>query len=360
MSLGAIVTLGNPSKRAEGTADCLAGAESRLLDRPLACVEVVGSSILERLLDRFERAGVETVSVLIESGATSCLPFLPLASRKLNVQIVEEIDDGIVQTICGYRRHGIEHSFVNSADSYAETDLLDFFYFHQEARQPVTRAISHKGPLDSWIIDCSRTREKDFDTSISGQGHPAAAYFVREYVHHFTHPRSLRRFAADVLSGQCERGPSGQEIRPGVWIDGGAEVHRTARLVAPVYVGRGTRILGDTLITRLSSIERGCVVDCGTAVEDSCILAHTHVGIWLDVRHSVVSGNTILNLERAAAVQISDPKVLGTTLSTHYTGAHCVTREVVKEITEEFQPPRMPKDWQLSWAPVAFRSKWYV
>jgi anti-sigma B factor antagonist len=63
-------------------------------------------------------------------------------------------------------------------------------------------------------------------------------------------------------------------------------------------------------VTRFSSIERDCCVDCGTVVEDSSILANTNVGIWLDVCHAVVSGNKLLSLGRDVAVEIFDASLM--------------------------------------------------
>ena len=45
-------------------------------------------------------------------------------------------------------------------------------------------------------------------------------------------------------------------------------------------------------------------------MEDSSILANTHIGIWLDVCHSVANGNKLLSLGRDVVVEISDPSVM--------------------------------------------------
>ncbi len=148
-----------------------------------------------------------------------------------------------------------------------------------------------------------------------------APYFVREYVNHFSHPRDLRAIAGDILLGRCEMRPVGREIRPGVWVGDDAEIHKGARIVAPAYIGSGSKVLDNTLITRLSSIERDCYIDCGTVIEDSSLLPNTRIGIWLDVRHAVVSGNKMLSLKRNVTVEISDPALVRSTLPARSTSS---------------------------------------
>ena len=103
------------------------------------------------------------------------------------------------------------------------------------------------------------------------------------------------------------------EVRPGVWLDEGSEIHRRARVVAPAYIGCASKVRADALITRLSDIERDCCIDCGTVVEDTSVLANTTIGICLDLCHAVVSGNILLNLEREVLIEISDSRVLRST-----------------------------------------------
>ena len=104
--------------------------------------------------------------------------------------------------------------------------------------------------------------------------------------------------------------PSGREIKPGIWAEEEAEIHRGARIVAPAYIGWGSKVREDTLITRCTSIEKNCYVDCGTVIENSSILANTHIGIWLDVCHAVASGDKFVSLGHDVVVKISDPSIM--------------------------------------------------
>ena len=308
MGLGAIVVVAAGSESFESAGPRGAGRDC-LLAEPLACVHVMGRSILERTIERFVHAGVDIVSVVAAEEYSSAVLSLPVASDKVRVQAVANISSAINQELQEYMRAGIEHTFVISANAYAETDLLDMFYFHREARQTATRALDREGPLDLWVVDCLKGQGQDLEKLQHGE-QGGASYFIREYVNRVQQPADLRRLVSDALRGHCALRPSGLQVKPGIWIDEGAEVHRRARIVAPAYIGRGSKVKQDTLITRCSSIEAGCCIDYGTVIEDSSILANTHIGIWLDVCHAVAHGNKLLSLGRNVMVEIPDPGVM--------------------------------------------------
>ena len=156
----------------------------------------------------------------------------------LKVQIAGDVASAVADTLRDYAQRDIEHSFVVSASLYAETDLLDLFYFHKEARQTVTRAKDCEGLLDLWVVNCANAAQENVTELLLSAKSNAVSYFIREYVIRLTHPRDLRKLASDVLRGSCSIRPSGQEIKPGIWLDDGAEIHRRARIVAPAYIGR--------------------------------------------------------------------------------------------------------------------------
>jgi len=310
LKLGAIIVVGQRREWPEINSKpaLVRNEQSAMLPGPLCFVEVCGRSVMDRMSDRFIEAGVETVSVLIDAE----LSYPRKRFRKdVTVKVVDDLGLAVRETLCEYAQNGVDHSFINWADTFLETDLLDFFYFHKEARRTFTRAFDREGVLDLWVVDCTKSQSSELavamETTDSSSG---ASYFVRECAKRVKHARDLREIALDMLQGRCEGSPAGEQVRPGVWIEAGAEVHRGARIVAPAYIGRNTKILEDTLITRSSNIEADCVIDCGTVVEDSSILANTRVGIWLDVCHSVVSENKMLSLERDVMAEIPDQALL--------------------------------------------------
>jgi NDP-sugar pyrophosphorylase family protein len=313
---GAFVVLGTiVIVRAGGESSAAAAGRSEaqmltLLHEPLACVEVLGRSVLQHAVERFRAAGVGAISVLIEQA-----PWLPTQvgcfPPTVDVQIVSDVDLAVAAALKVYAENGIEHVFVVQPNAHIEADLIGMFQFHRETRQPATRAFDREGALDLWMVNAAAAQTVSAEFLLPSLAPPSPSFYpVKEYVRRLSHPRHLRRLVEDSLRGLCQMRPSGREIRPGVWIDQGAQIHKRARLVAPAYVGCNSRILEDTLITRFSNIERNCYIDYGTVIEDSSILANSHVGIWLDVCHSVVQGNRLFNLGRDTMLEISDPSVI--------------------------------------------------
>jgi NDP-sugar pyrophosphorylase family protein len=104
--------------------------------------------------------------------------------------------------------------------------------------------------------------------------------------------------------------PAGKEIRPGVWASERTHIHRTARIVAPVYIGNGTKIRAAALVTRGSSIEHHCEVDCGTVVQASNVLPFTYLGAGLELLHSVAGARHVANAAKKRTAEINDPKLM--------------------------------------------------
>src|SRR5262249_54713607 len=157
-------------------------------------------------------------------------------------------------------------------------------------------------------------------------------YRLRSYVNRLQNAHDLRQLVVDAFSSQCAIRPGGDETRSGVWVDHGSHVDRRSRLVPPAYIGRNTNVRASALITHFSNIERQCDIDCGTVVEDSTILANTHLGSWLDVSHAIVSGSVLVHLRRNVQVEIHDPTLIkasstSETVSRHDVGAAISVRK---------------------------------
>lgn len=287
-----------------------------LASGPLTCVEVLGRSVMERTIDRFVKADVQTISIQVQAGALDLLPaWRTSLLSNVDTVVADNVWTGVAKALEEFSENGIDYAFVCKANAHLEADLVDLFQFHRQTRQTVTRASDNEGFLDLWISGCGEAAQAMFadpeTTPRTGKdGGWPVTYFVKEYVNRLAHPRDLRRLVADAFRRRCEVVPVGQEIRPGVWVDEGAQIDRRARIVAPAYLGCGSVIREDTLITRFSNIERFSFVDYGTVVEDSSILTNTYVGIWLDMCHAVVQGNQLLNLAHNVSLEIADPSLI--------------------------------------------------
>ena len=315
MQAGAILIVGAETAATGDDPRALsaAGVSDRpfgMWEQPLACLEILGRTTAERMLERLLHEDLAFVSVLVDANVSPLVSAITRSSGnsdKVNIQVVADVWSAVTETLKSYSEGGIDHAVIATASAYVECDLQDLLQFHRERRHAVTRGFDSQGALEFWVVDSDRADEVGLAfLSPHPDASAASFYCVKPYVNRLATPRQLRQFVTDVLRGKCEARPSGRETRPGVWVDDGAQLHKRARIVAPAYIGRGSRIREDTLITRCSNIESYSCVDYGTVIEDSSILANSYVGIWLDVSHALVHGNKLLNLERDVMLEFSD------------------------------------------------------
>ena len=98
-----------------------------------------------------------------------------------------------------------------------------------------------------------------------------------------------------------------------MWVAPSARLHPRARVVSPSYIGNHTRLRSGVLITRCTNIEHHCEVDRGSVVENATILPHTYLGSGLDITHSIVNRNAMVDVRRAVEVEIGDRSLIGST-----------------------------------------------
>ncbi len=259
-----------------------------------APLEILGQSIVERTVNRLHSTGVKMVSVVNEAAlsSTAALRFIPDSLMK-------------------HAQKGFDKVLLIRIGAYAEVNLVEFLQFHREMGVAVTRACDQHGPLDFWVLNAVPKKQYGMSLDSLSDVSLPGAYLTKGYVNRLKDARDLRQLVVDSFFGRCAIRPSGREIRPGVWVDKGARIHRTARIVAPVYIGQGARVRASALVTRCSNVERKCLVDYGTAVEDSSILPFTYVGRALDLTHAVVDGIRLVNVKRNIALNVEDSKMVG-------------------------------------------------
>ncbi len=309
MNLGAILVIGSNSAAGEEISDTHEWQEF-LGANPIASIEVLGQSILQRAIKRLQSEGVTEITVVSARRVASLL------DRQPGRGIVYGLGDvwSTAQPRLGeYFETGCEAILLMRLGAYVEFELTHLMQFHRDKGQTITPVCDGDGPLDYWLLDASLHRQTNFIDPVVARISAAAdvtPYRTSEYVNRLANAHDLRQLVVDSFLGHCQIRPNGVQKKPGVWVDQGAQVHRRARLVAPAYIGRNVKVQSDALITRCSSLERGCEVGYGTVVEDASILAGTYVGAGLDVTHAVVSGSTLVNLRHDVALQVNDPQLL--------------------------------------------------
>ena len=274
--------------------------------RPLASAEVLGRSVLGRVVENLESAGIDPIA-LVGNGSLShdVLDRKPGVKSNALTQLWQEA----TQKLVGLREQKLDAILILTVGAYIEFVPADILEFYGQLNEPAVRAYDKHGQLNLWVIDPAKI-PADIGLMNYLQATKPVPYSVQSYVNRLQGPGDLRRLVVDSLRYRCNCKPAGVEVKPGIWMGQGSQVERSVRLVAPVFIGPGARVAGQCLVTRASNIESNSQVDYGTVIEDSSVLSNTYVGIGLDLSHSIADGNHLLNLQRGIGLEISDPVVL--------------------------------------------------
>jgi carbonic anhydrase/acetyltransferase-like protein (isoleucine patch superfamily) len=266
----------------------------------IASIPVLGCSPIARTVESMKRAGLPGVSIL---GTTVWDEKGGFVSSEEQAWLLA------AHELKAFKEKGLSAVVITRMGHYIECEWQALIEEHCNRGQAVSRAFDHEGPLDLWVVDPNRFCA-DGDLLMSLRASKTAEYQVEGYVNRLTGARDLRRLVTDIFSSRCQVRPSATEVRPGLWVADGAQIARSARVVAPAYIGYGVKIADECLITRCSTVEANSCVDFGTAIEDSSVLPDTYVGIGLDLSHSLVDGGEILSLHHEVRLRISDPVVM--------------------------------------------------
>ena len=295
---------------------------------PIVCLDVLGQTILQRVIADLRHAGIGEITLVADDSLAGLVHTLPV--RTLEISLVHRPTSAwlaVGRTLHEYARNGISSVLLMRLGAYVEVEFSDLLDFHHARVETVTRAYDRHGRLDLWLINPQECFEYQlpFDPwPAAEEEFPVDSYFVGGYVNRLRDGRDYRRLVVDALLSRCSIRPQGSEVKPGVWAGEGAKVHRGSRIVAPAFIGAKTRIEDGTLITRCSAIESGCRVDYGTVIEDSSLLPETCVGADLDVCHSLVCRNHVLDLRRNVVVEVDDPSLIDSAQSHLWTDGNSV------------------------------------
>jgi hypothetical protein len=298
--------------------------------RPLASTEVLGRSVLGRVVENLESAGIDPIALVGEGSLShDVLDRKQGVARNALTQLWQEA----TQKFAGLREQKLDAILILTVGAYIEFGAAEILEFHRQLNEPVVRAYDKHGELNLWVIDPAKS-PTDIGLMNYLQATKPVPYSVQSYVNRLEGPGDLRRLVVDGLSDGCNCKPAGVEVKPGIWMGQGSQVERSVRLVAPVFIGRGAKVAGQCLVTRASNIESNSQVDYGTVIEDSSVLSNSYVGIGLDLSHSIADGNHLLNLQRGIVLEISDPVVLRRleTKGRAETGSRCLANVESREI----------------------------
>ncbi len=276
---------------------------------PLPCLEILGRSMLARTIEALRDAEVSPITLVGTESIAQRTGILPGDAEICLARMGEDVLRLAARKLEEHFAGGARMVLLQKLGAYIEFNLADMLQFHESRGGSICRAADGEGPLDLWMIE--EDGASSAGPNLDWEEQQVHWYRSCQYVNRLRSVRELRRLVVDVLHSRCAIRPAGTEVRPGVWMDEQAHVHREARVVSPAYIGRRAKVQASALITRSSSLERDCEVGEATVVEDSSILPETNLGRWLDVSHAVVDGNTFVDLRSEVAVEIADSALVG-------------------------------------------------
>ena len=298
MELGTIIIAGatHPDMSGRGlTASASRNHSSLPRTYPVALWDLLGKSVLQRIVDRVREAGAQLVSVVASEDPTG------------------SDEEAWEKAFLDYARNGVERVLLVSLGAYSEFQLPELLRAHLANHSQLTHLSDEQGPLGISLIEsrCAQGDPPSVRSRLAAFSSCSFTYEFRGYSNRLTGPADYRCLVQDALAGRCQIKPVGQEVRPGIWCGGGARVSASARILAPAYIGQRARVRAGVFIAPGTSVEQRSEVDCGTVIRNSSILPHTYLGPGLHVSQSVISGSRVVHLGRKIDVELAHTGLLG-------------------------------------------------
>jgi hypothetical protein len=306
MDVRAIVVLGASNFTCESPQEIIAGV-------PMAFADVLGKPVIFRVVENLKSNDVNSVTVITDAAAKGW----PTGTATHGTWVQTPTDQlwrTVEQTFADASQAGAELVLLVRLGVYAELNYSDLLQYHFGRRTHVTCVVDQAGhSLDIYAISGSRRNEAAFLIRHQLREFRSGCrfYSFNGYVNPLATPLDLRNLAIDALMQRTHIQPEGEQIKPGVWVGRGAQIHRRARVLSPAYIGPGSRVRAAAVITRCTALEHHSVVDCGTVVENVTTLPYTYLGAGLDVTHSVVGHSRLWNLKRNVEVEFADARLIG-------------------------------------------------
>jgi NDP-sugar pyrophosphorylase family protein len=287
---------------------------------PASLVDVLGASVVQRTLKSFSDIGITDIVLVAEKSIAGSRLLKEEASKAKIVAAESSLIFRTAEQQFEELAENTAHIFIVRLNAYYELDWEKMIQHHTALCNKVTRVVNgdQDDPryLDVCLAAASRRNDAAFllRSGMQKSRTDCAPYVVEqggvEYINMLRHEADLRALATDALHNFCRLQPVAKQVRPGIWIHPEAQVDKHARLVAPIFVGRGAKVCPGAVITRGTSLEHHTVVGNKTVVENGTILPYSNLGPGLDVSHSIVGERHIFNLQRNVCTPIQDPRLV--------------------------------------------------
>ena len=208
--------------------------------------------------------------------------------------------------LCRLARQGVERILMIKLKFYAEMDLADLLRFHCQSQNSMTEVHDSHGRLGVSVLD----RPVVLAAARRGESCPMRTVFepvtypFTGYAKRILSPTERQELVGDALAGACALRPVGTEIRERVWLGDGVRLASSAKALGPTYIGDRVIVLEGVTVGPFASVERECMVDCGTTLERSTVLPGTYLAPGLLIRKALVDGGQMEDLCSGTVVDL--------------------------------------------------------
>lgn len=128
---------------------------------------------------------------------------------------------------------------------------------------------------------------------------------------HVCSPADLLSFNKAVLNKEFSQLIlTGREVEDSIWISRNVNLHPTASIIEPVYIGQNCRIGKGVKLGPQVVVGDSCIIDERTQLSDSVIFPGSYVGEALELCDVIVDRNTLINTRIGTAVTITETFIL--------------------------------------------------
>ncbi len=129
---------------------------------------------------------------------------------------------------------------------------------------------------------------KDLFPMLLQAGEPMYGYETDGYWCDVGNLEAYRQTHFDILSGKARFCISSREVGPGVWIEDGTEVHRTATIQGPAYIGARCKIGPNAEIGEYSVLGEQVLVGTNASLKRSVLWNNVYLGSEVELRGAIL------------------------------------------------------------------------
>ncbi|MGB9791706.1 MAG: sugar phosphate nucleotidyltransferase [Thermacetogeniaceae bacterium] len=341
----------------------MAGGEGSRL-RPLTCtrpkpmVPVMDRPCMEYIVDLLRSHNIKEVGVTLQYLPENITEYFGDGSEfGVNLRyFVEDLPLGTAGSVKNAASFLDETFIVISGDALTDCDLEEAYEFHRRKGALATLVLTSVScPLEYGVVITDRdgriTRflekpgwgevfsdtvntgiyileprvldyipkgkmvdfSKDLYPALLAKGEPLYAFVTRKYWCDIGSIEAYLQANCDLFDRKAGFLPPGEEVMPGVWCSGKAEIDPSAQINPPVYIGEGAVVESGAEVGPYAVLGRGVRVRRHASLKKSVVWDNSVIGEGAELRGAVVGSGVCIKASASLfeGVAVGDRTVVG-------------------------------------------------